>query len=89
MDQIISVKRVLRCFEICSSFKINFYKSFLIGVNVQEEFVANCARKIKCKTGHLPFSYLGVPIGARGNAIATWDPVILKIERKLALWKTY
>ncbi|KAJ4835262.1 hypothetical protein Tsubulata_019649 [Turnera subulata] len=35
----------------------------------------------------LPFSYLGLPLGANPKRAATWNPVILKIQKKLATWK--
>ena len=84
-DQIINVKCILRCFEICSGLKINFSKSCLIGVKVREEFIDVCARRIKCNTGRLPFTYLGFLVEVKGNTVSTWDLVISKIEKKISI----
>jgi len=35
----------------------------------------------------VPFTYLGIPIGANPRRSQTWDPLITKCERKLARWK--
>ncbi|KAJ9539002.1 hypothetical protein OSB04_031735 [Centaurea solstitialis] len=53
--------RILQCFHICSGLKINFLKSKLIGVNVHLEETKRMARRLNCKTGTLPFNYLGIP----------------------------
>ena len=41
---------------------------------------------LKCKIRHLPMFYLGILLGANPNKVSTWNPVIDKVERKLALW---
>lgn len=40
-----------------------------------------------CKVGNLPFTYLGLPIGGSIPRVALWDPIIKKIESRLATWK--
>ena len=35
----------------------------------------------------MPFTYLGIPIGANPRRIELWDPIIRKSDRKLARWK--
>ncbi|XVF65903.1 hypothetical protein PTKIN_Ptkin09bG0288100 [Pterospermum kingtungense] len=39
-------------------------------------------------TDKLPTTYLGLPLGARTNAVSIWNPVIEKVERRLAGWKS-
>ncbi|CAJ2663797.1 unnamed protein product [Trifolium pratense] len=34
----------------------------------------------------LPFKYLGLPVGANPRRLATWDPLVEKIRRKLNSW---
>ena len=40
-----------------------------------------------CRTGALPFTYLGLPLGMRCNSIQVWDGVEEMFRKKLALWK--
>lgn len=39
------------------------------------------------KMGSLPTKYLGLPLGASHKDLAMWNPVIGKVERKLAGWQ--
>lgn len=49
--------------------------------------MAAVAKMMNCKIGSLPFSYLGLPIGARMNRFEHWAPVINKFQNKLSNWK--
>ena len=39
------------------------------------------------KQGFLPMKYLGLPLGAKYKDKAIWNPILEKMERKLASWK--
>jgi hypothetical protein len=40
-SSMLHAKRILRLFEIISSLKVNFYKSYLIGINLDEDCMSN------------------------------------------------
>ena len=40
-----------------------------------------------CKQSTLPMKYLGLSLGAKFKNKAIWNPILEKIERKLAGWK--
>ncbi|XVF39217.1 hypothetical protein PTKIN_Ptkin01aG0017800 [Pterospermum kingtungense] len=46
-----------------------------------------CARVVSCRIDKLPATYLGLPMGARGNSVTIWDPVVKKFEQRLSGWK--
>lgn len=46
-----AIKSILRCFELVSEFKVNFHKSSLVGVNVEESFHESAALFLNCKRG--------------------------------------
>ena len=71
VDQLLNIKRVLRCFQVISGLKINFSKSSLFGFNIDKEILADWADKISCKVESLPVTYLGLPLGNRLNSIKT------------------
>ena len=51
------------CFEAISGLQVNLDKSELIPVcNVEN--VEELASELGCKVGNLPFTYLGMPLGA-------------------------
>ena len=39
------------------------------------------------KQGTLPMKYLGLPLGAKFKDKTIWNPILEKIERRLARWK--
>ncbi|CAL1362079.1 unnamed protein product [Linum trigynum] len=41
-----------------------------------------------CNWSNEPSKYLGFPLGAKVNAISTWDPIINKFEQRLDGWKS-
>ena len=40
-----------------------------------------------CKVGVLPFSYLGLPLGAPHSSMVVWDGMEERFRKRLALWK--
>jgi hypothetical protein len=45
------------------------------------------ATLLSCKIKSTPVNYLSMPLGAPYNALSVWDPILEKIERRLAGWK--
>jgi hypothetical protein len=41
---------------------------------------------LNCKRGSIPFSYLGLPVGANPHRSATWDPLIEFLKKRLRSW---
>ena len=44
------------------------------------------AELLYCRIGSLPLQYLGMPLGASYKALEIWNPIIEKIECRLAGW---
>ncbi|XP_071695652.1 uncharacterized protein [Rutidosis leptorrhynchoides] len=82
-----SLQNLLKCFELVSGLKVNFHKSFLYGIGVGENSIRNMAQGLNCQVGALPFTYLGLPIGANMRKSHSWNPVIDKIKARLSSWK--
>jgi hypothetical protein len=80
------LKAILRGFELASGLKVNFWKSSLIGVNVDNSFLELASTFLNCRRGELPFNYLGLPVGASPRRMSTWEPMIEKIRRSLNTW---
>jgi hypothetical protein len=64
MENLWSLKAILRSFELASGLKVNFYKSSIMGVNVSTEFLGVAERFLHCRIGSIPFIYLGLSVGA-------------------------
>jgi hypothetical protein len=87
VENLWTLKAILRGFEMASGLKINFWKSCLLGVNVSEEFLEMGCSFLNCKRGVVPFKYLGLPVGANPKRIATWEPLLDQIRRRLNSWE--
>lgn len=67
--------------------KVNFFKSELIRVRATEEQVSALADILGCKVGGLSTSYLGLPLCAGKALESVWNPVVERVDKRLAVWK--
>ncbi|EOY03790.1 Uncharacterized protein TCM_018978 [Theobroma cacao] len=63
-------QRILKGFKIIFSLKTIFSKSYLMGVNVDQQIVQDWAKSIECKARKLPTEYLGLFLGASHSCIS-------------------
>ncbi|CAL5406146.1 unnamed protein product [Camellia sinensis] len=85
--EVVNIKRILRCFEMISGLRINYHKSVISGIGVQNDLLADFAGRLNCKCQKLPFKYLGLPLGANPGRLKTWKPIVDRFKVKLASWK--
>jgi hypothetical protein len=86
VQNIWTIKSILRGFHMASGLKVNFWKSSLMGVNVSEEFMELACDFLNCRRGQIPFKYLGLPVGANPKRISTWEPLIEYLKKRLTSW---
>ncbi|GKU88289.1 hypothetical protein SLEP1_g2571 [Rubroshorea leprosula] len=86
-ENIWTSKCIMRAFELVSGLKVNYGKSSLIGINVDNLWEKEMTWLLNCKSGSLPCKYLGIPLGADPRRIVTWKPLIDLFKRKLSTWK--
>jgi len=83
MANLWALKTILRCFELASGLKVNFYKSQVMGVNVGGGFLGLAERFLYCRVGSVPFTYLGLPVGANPRLEKTWQPLLKLLSSRL------
>ena len=59
-NNITALYSALKIFCSVSGLKINFGKSILLGINLEEEEVAQLADLVQCSVGAWPIKYLGL-----------------------------
>ncbi|GAU20845.1 hypothetical protein TSUD_120370 [Trifolium subterraneum] len=67
----------------------NLFKGFDVGsdgVNVPSQFMLAACNFLNCKQGFIPFTYLGIPVGANPRRCSTWDPLVDKLRSRLRSW---
>nr|KYP45153.1 Putative ribonuclease H protein At1g65750 family [Cajanus cajan] len=87
VENVRTLKVILRGFELASGLKVNFYKSCLGAIGVGRETLISFAEILHCKLSNIPFVYLGIPIGANPRRSKTWQPVVLSFKKKLSSWR--
>ncbi|GKD23128.1 reverse transcriptase domain, reverse transcriptase zinc-binding domain protein [Tanacetum coccineum] len=70
-----------------SGLKVNYNKSKIYGIGVNEEDMADIARWMECGIGEFPFTHLGLPIGENMRRVNAWGPVVEKFKNRIADWK--
>ena len=86
VEQVLHVRLLLFCFQAVTSLKVNVAKSEIVPIG-EVNNVQALAKFLGCRIGALPMTYLGMPLGASHKSPSIWNPILEKIERKLAGWK--
>jgi hypothetical protein len=84
LDEIMVVKDTLVKFSKSIGLKINFSKSQMLPINVDEEVLKQLAEEFGCQVGTMPFTYLVLPLGTTRPTIAELSPLVCRLERKLS-----
>jgi len=58
-----------------------------VGVNVDGIYAEGISGVLRCRCNTLPIKYLGLPLSANPNKIATWKSVLSQIRGRLNSWK--
>ncbi|XP_028186427.1 uncharacterized protein LOC114373081 [Glycine soja] len=83
MENVRALKATLRAFELISGLKINYAKSCFGAFEVSDQWRSDAAKYLNCTLLSIPFTYLGMPIGANPRRTQMWNNIIHKYERKL------
>ncbi|KAK1300334.1 hypothetical protein QJS10_CPB13g01578 [Acorus calamus] len=82
------IKFVCKCFELVLGLRINFRKSLISGINVEETVVNRMAGILGCQTTGFPLRHLGLPLSLGRFPKTEWMPLISRFEKRLAGWKS-
>ena len=86
-SNVVTLKSILRGFELASGLKINFHKSKLGGMNVQRSKMDCYTKTLRCDRMSVPFSYLGLEVGGNPRKRKFWEPVLNKLKSRLSVWR--
>ena len=86
IDQMLILRIVLILFEAVSGLKVNLGKFELVAVGAVHNMDL-LVDVLGCKQGPLPMKYLSLPLGAKFKDKSIWNPILEKMERKLAGWR--
>lgn len=79
-----SKKAIFRGFELVSGLKVNFFKSKIYRVNVDENFMETASHFLCYCIDSLPFNYLGIQVGSNPRRYDSCNPVLDSLKKKLS-----
>jgi hypothetical protein len=83
LDHVLALKEVLHKFSLSTGLKVNYAKSSMVPVNVDDHTLNTLASAFGCQKAALPFTYLGLPLGTSKPKIQDLTPIVTRLERKL------
>lgn len=82
-----SVMTILRSFEFVSGLMLNFSKSNIVDINLQDNLLSAAYHFLSCCIGNVPFKFLGLPVGANPRRCSMRESVVGSLKMHLAVWK--
>jgi hypothetical protein len=82
LEKASNMKLILCAFEQLSGLKINFNKSEVFCYGKAKEDEGRYIRLFGCKSGSMPFRYLGIPMHHRRLSNGDWKIVEAKFKKK-------
>ena len=82
-DQLEALRNILNLFSISNGLKVNFSKSMIVPINMEQESSQALAQSFGCTLGSLPFTNLGLPVSLSKPKVADFWPLISKCEQRL------
>ena len=62
-------------------------KSSVVGLNIEDDRLANIALELGCSSGSWPpLNYLGLPLGGNPSSLSFWNPVIERVAKRVEGW---
>src|SRR4051794_38881913 len=86
VDQALNLTLLLYMFELMLGLKINFLKSEVLCVGVDDFVLGTYSDMFNCQIGHFPMKYLGVPVGFSQLRCVDWELLDAKFLIKCDSW---
>jgi hypothetical protein len=87
--QLFFLKALLNSFAESTGLKVNYRKSQMIAINVNQEKTQQLANTFGCDIGTMPFTYLGLPMGTTKPRMENLTPTMDRILRRLSSCSTW
>lgn len=74
----------MQTFSESTGLKVNYGKSCLVPINIDNDRASQLAGEFGCLVGSFPFTYLGLPLGITKPQVRDYAPLLCRIERRLS-----
>ena len=82
-NQILALKDMLQVFSTSTGLVVNYHKSSMVPINVDEDSIIGLAAAFGCQVGKMPFTYLGLPVGTTRPKMVDFMPLVDCMERRM------
>lgn len=83
------LKALLNSFASATGLKVNYNKSNIVPINVNEGRFETLQNTMVCKKGSFPFTYLGLPLGLVKPTVEQCLPLVKRVAKKLMGLSTF
>ena len=87
--QLLFIKAILNSFASSVGLKVNYGKSILVPINIEQRKCERLARTFSCDIGSLPFTYLGLPLSLTKPNLVCYQPLISRVQKRLCATSVY
>lgn len=84
MENLRTLKRILKLFELMSGLRVNFNKYKLFDINISSEDLAAGESLLGCGIERENFVYLGMKIGINNHRRENWTWLAQKLKNRIA-----
>jgi hypothetical protein len=81
--QLLALKELVQDFARATGLQVNFSKTAMMPINIDEQMLGQLANTFGCAMGTLPFPYLRLPLGTTRPSVQDLSPIVDQIERRL------
>jgi hypothetical protein len=82
-----ALKLLLDQFAGMTGLHINFAKSTVVPIHMDEQLTQNCVQALGCRKEGFPQAYLGLPLSTAKLTLPAYTPYIQKVDRYLGSWQ--
>lgn len=68
---LLHVKRILHWFALIYGLWVNYFRSSLIWINLDDDYISGMASSFSCQDDTFPVKYLGLPLSANPCRLST------------------
>lgn len=86
-DDVLALKSALLQFSKATGLQINFAKSTMISLHIDQSKESSLSELLQCKLESLPMAYLGLPLSLHKLTSTDLQPIVSKVDRFLAGWE--
>jgi hypothetical protein len=76
LRRLLALRELLQVFAAVAGLKVNYSKSCLVPINLDDYQLHLLANIFGCSVGSLPFAYLGLPLGTTRPTVKDLTPIV-------------